>query len=269
MVAPQQTMPQAKEAATRAVELDDSLAEAHCALALATLMHDFDVPMARREFLRSMELNPKYPQAAAWFAMFVLALINGQFDEGVTLMTPIVEQDPLSGYNRTIHAMLLAYSGRYEEGIAEALAAVELDPESFFAHWTLQSNYTLTARYPEAVAAGYAALAVSGGHPWTTMTMGQTYADWGKRTEARALHDKLTKRADDQWVSPVVLACSAATAGLDDEVIPLIARAIEERDPTLMMTMGKWPLAKWPRRVLREAGRLDEVRRQIGLPSND
>ena len=60
-VAPHETMPQAKEAATRAVQLDDSLAETHCALALATLMHDFDVPTARQEFLRAIELNPKYP----------------------------------------------------------------------------------------------------------------------------------------------------------------------------------------------------------------
>ena len=65
IVAPEKTMPQAKAAATRAVQLDDSLAEAHCALAQATLFHDFDVPTARREFLRSMTLNPKYPQAVA------------------------------------------------------------------------------------------------------------------------------------------------------------------------------------------------------------
>ena len=100
-------------------------------------------------------------------------------------------------------------------------------------------------------------------------TMCVTYADWSKRTEARALHDELTKRADGQWMSTAVLACSAATAGLTDDVVPLITRAIEERDPFLMISMGKWPLMEWPRRVLREAGKLDEVRRQIGLPSND
>ena len=66
-------MPQAKKAAMRAVELDDSLAEAHCALALATLFHDFDVPTARQEFRRAMKLNPKYPQAAAWYALFILS----------------------------------------------------------------------------------------------------------------------------------------------------------------------------------------------------
>ena len=161
MVAPEKTMPQAKAAAIRAVELDDSLAEAHCALAMAAALHDFDVPTARQEFRRSMELNSNYPQAAAWFACFILSWIDGQFDEGVTLMTPIVEQDPLSGYDRGMRAWLLAYSGRYDEGIAEALAAIELDPESFLVHWILQANHALAGRYPEAVAAGHAALAMT------------------------------------------------------------------------------------------------------------
>ena len=211
----------------------------------------------------------QYPQAAAWYAAFVLALIDGQFDEGVALMTPIVEQDPLSGYNRAVQSILLACSGRYDEGIAEALAAVELDPESFFTHWLLQVSYTLAGRYPEAVAAGHATLVLSGRHPWPMFTMGVAYADWGKRTEARVLHDELMARAARQWVSPTVRACSAATAGLTDEVVTLITLAIEERDPFLMMSMGTWSITEWLRRVLREAGKLDEFRRQIGLPLND
>ena len=76
-------------------------------------------------------------------------------------------------------------------------------------------------------------------------------------------------RADSQWVSPAMCACTAATAGLTDDVVSLIARAIQERDPILMASMGEWPLTEPPSRVLREAGKLDEVRRQIGLPSND
>ena len=196
MAPPHQTMPQAMAAARRAVQLDDSLAEAHCALGLAALMHDFDVPTARREFLRALELNPRYPQAAAWYGLFVLSLTDGQHDEGIDLMTPIVEQDPLSGYNRSVQALLLGHCGRHDEGISEALSGVELAPESVLAHWSLQNCYTFAGRYPEAVAAGHAALAVSARHPWPMLTMGLTYADWGKRTEARMPHDELMARAD-------------------------------------------------------------------------
>ena len=227
--------------AARAVQIGDSLAEAHCALGVTALMGDFDVPAARRELRRAMELNPKYAQATAWFALFVLAYIDGQFDEAVALMAPIVELDPLSGYNRGLQSYLLGFSGRYDEGIAEGLAAVELDPESFLPHWFLQTNYTLAGRYPEAVAAGQAALAVSGRHPFAMLTMGVTYADWGKRAEARAVHDELMTRADRQWVSPAARACSAATAGLTDEVVTLTTRAIQGRDPFLVMNDGHAP----------------------------
>ena len=240
MAEPHETMPQAKEAATRAVELDDSLAEAHCALAMAALLHDFDVPTARRAFLRARELNPKYPQAAAWYALFVLAWVDGQFDEGIAVMTPIVEQDPLSGYNRAVHAWLLAFSGRYDEGVAEGRSGVELDPGSFFTHFCLQITYFLAGRYPEAVAAGDAALTVSE-HPFALYAMSLIYAHWGKPKEARAVHDELMARADRQWVSPTVRACTAANAGLTEEVVTLTTRGIELRDPFLMMAMGMLP----------------------------
>ena len=268
MAPPHETMPQAKEAALRAVQLDTSLAEAHCALAMATLLHDFDLPAARREFLRALELNPKYAQAAAWYSMFVLSGA-GQLDEGLALMTPIVEQDPLFGYSRAVRAFLLAYTDRHDEGIAEALRAVELAPESFLPLYVLQVNYTSAGRYPEAVATGHAALAVSGRHPLAMFTMAETYANWGKRTEARALHDELMTRADNHWVSSTVRASTAATAGLTDEVVPLMTRAIQERDPILMIALAESPLMDWLVRVLREAGKLDEIRRQIGPPSDD
>ena len=127
----------------------------------------------------------------------------------------------------------------------------------------------LAQSFNEGMAAGRAALAVSGRHSWPMFTMCVTLADWGKRAEARALHDELMKRADRQWVSPTIRASTAATAQLTDEVVTLITRAVEERDPFLMFSMGTFPLTAWPRRVPREAGKLDEVRRQIGMPSHD
>ena len=215
-----------------------------------------------------MELNPKYAQAVAWYALYVVSMIDGQFDEGVALMTPIVQQDPLSGYSRAVRAWLLAFDGRYDEGIAESLAAIELDPESLVTHYVLQSAYTLAGRFPEALAAGHAALKGFARHPLAMSFMGVTYADCGKRTEARALHDELMKRAESGWVSPCLRAQTAATAGLTDEVVTLVARGIEERDPYLIL-MGAYPPAERLHRVLREAGKLEEVRRQLGIPSND
>ena len=88
-------------------------------------------------------------------------------------------------------------------------------------------------------------------------------------TEARALHDELMTRAEGEWVPPSVRAVTAATADLSDEAVALISQAVQERDPFLMLSMGGWPLLERLRRVHHEAGKLDEVRRQLGVPSND
>lgn len=262
-------MPAARAAASRAVQMDGALAEAHCALAMTTLLHDFDVNTARQEFRKAMELDPGYLQAVAWFSLFVLSYVDGQFEEGIALMTPIVERDPLSGYSRRMRALLLAFSGRYDEAVTESLTAIELDPESFLTHWTLQTSYALAGRHAEAVAAGHAALAISERHPWAMMTMGTAYRNSGRRSEARALLDELTTRAETQWVSPGARASVAASAGLTDEVVALVTRAIQERDPFLMMSMGTFPVTETMRQVLRDAGTLDDMRRQLGLPSHE
>jgi hypothetical protein len=77
------------------------------------------------------------------------------------------------------------------------------------------------------------------------------------------------KRADREWTSPAVLACSAATAGLDDEVGPWLARAIEVRDPFVIIAIGTNPGTQWLRRVLQVAGALDEVREPIARRASD
>ena len=82
------------------------------------------------------------------------------------------------------------------------------------------------------------------------------------------MHDELMARADRRWVSPTVRAASAANAGLTEEVVTLTTRGIEVRDPFLMMALGSFPATEPLRRVLREVGKLDEVRRQIGMPSH-
>ena len=155
-----------------------------------------------------------------------------------------------------------------DDSLAEARSGVELDHGSFFTHFCLQVTYFLAGRYPEAVAAGDAALTVSE-HPFALFAMSLIYADWGKPKEARAVHDELMARADRQWVSPTVRASTAANAGLTEEVVTLTTRGIEVRDPFLMMALGSFPATEPLRRVLREAGKLDEVRRQIGMPSHD
>ena len=262
---PSETMPQAKEAAVRAVHLDGSLAEAHGALGGAMLMHDFDVDAAEQAFQRALELNPGYIQAHAWYALFVLSFIRGRFEESLTHTAQMVARDPLSGYVKGIHAFALAIAGRHDEAIEAALAAIERDPESYIGHFALQACYEAASRLPEAIASGHAALAVSGRHPWAVAMLASTYADWGKPSEARAIHDELVARAAETYVQPSVMAWSAAAAGLKDDVVALVERSVHERDAFLMLVLKHWSAMEPLRQALREAGTLEATVTRLGI----
>ena len=263
--APSETMPHAKEAAVRAVELDGSLAEAHGALAGALLFHDFDVDAATREFERAIELNPDDIQARAWYAMFVLSFIRGRFDEGLTHTARLVERDPLSGYAKTVHGFVLAIAGRHDEAIETSLAAIERDPESYLAHFALQFSYENAGRYAEAVATGHAALAMSGRHGWAAAMLATTYAAWGKPLDAHAVHDQLAAPASEAHVQPTSLAWSAAAAGLNDEAVKLAAKALRERDPFLIIVLKYLPPLEPLRQALRAAGTYETTLLQLGI----
>ena len=161
----------AKEAAVQAVALDDGLAEAHSALGCA-LLFDFDIAAAEREFERALTMNPNFVQGLAFYALLVLAMCRGRFDEALEHATRMRTVDPLSGYAAAIHGLVLITAGRHEEAVPHVLFAIERDPELFVGYWALQNSYSLSGRHAEAVAAGHAALAVSNRHAWTLMGNG-------------------------------------------------------------------------------------------------
>ena len=255
------TMPDAKEAARRATELDPSLAEAHNALAVATLLHDRNWAAAEREFRRSLQLNPGYVQARCWYAVFYLQLAAGRLEEGVAEAQQAVEIDPLSGYTTALHAFTLGIAGRHSDAIKQALAAVERDPESYYARWVLQNTYHWDCRFAESVAAGDAALAISGRHIWALASLATTYADWGKISQVRAVHNELMARTAREYVAPAVLAWSASAAGELDEALVLAGRAYQERDPFLVFAKHFPDFAR-----LRSDRRFQDLLRRMNFP---
>jgi serine/threonine protein kinase/tetratricopeptide (TPR) repeat protein len=260
---------EAKAAALKAVNLDGTLAEARCALAMTTLLHDFDLQGAHREFRHAMQLNQRYPQAVAWYCLWVLAFVEGRCEEAVALMRPVVEQDPLFGYNHRVLAQVLALNGQHEEAVAEALASINLEPDAFMSYWTLLMAYGLAGRHAEAFAAGHSAMAISGRHPFVVMIMAAIHAECGMTQDARRLHDELTTRAETEWISPALWASVAASAGLPDRAVELTAQAHAARDPQLLSMLFALPQAEPLRRILADAGRLDEFRHPIVLRAGD
>lgn len=231
LAAPDACMPKGMEAARRAVALDPSLAEAHNALAMACLMGTWDKAEAEREFLRALELNPKYIQARDWYALFYLQFSEGRLAEGVAQAKLALESDPLSSYTHAIYGLTCAIAGKYAEAVQISRRAVELDSESYLARMILLGVLQSAGRFEEGVAVGELALAMSGRHSWAMALLAVTFADWGKPADADAVYAEMLARACRQYVPAALLALAASAAGRQDEAIRHAREALEIRDP--------------------------------------
>ena len=236
-----EVMPLALEAARRALQLDPDLAEAHNAFACATLLYELDFDLAEQEFKRSLELNPKYPQARAWYGLFLLQWIARRDQEARDELLRLLEIDPLSGYANVIFYFSCVSSGRPYEALEHGRKGVELDPNSYLAHWSLAVALAINAQYEEAAAVAERALAISGRHNWALMTLTSVYAAWDKPEDARAVYRELEARSAREYIQPSMLAPAAAAVGEMDRAIAFAQQALNDKDPLFVLLVRTWP----------------------------
>ena len=257
-----EVMPRALEAARRALELDPNLAEAHNAFACATLLWELDYDLAEQEFHRALELNPKYPQAVAWYGLFQLQWISGRAEEAREEMLRLLEVDPLSAYANVIFSFACVSSGRIAEAVEHGRRGVELDPKSYLALWSLSVALQCDGQYEEAVTAAERALAISGRHSWALMTLAAIYAAWEKPDKARAVYRELEMRSATEYIQPAMLTAAAAAVGEIDRAIAFAQQAFDDKDPLFVMLARTWPDYD----NLRTDSRFLEIVSQLALP---
>jgi adenylate cyclase len=258
---PEASMPRGMEAAKRAVAIDDSLAEAHNSLAMGALMGIWDLGLAKREFVRAIELNPRYVQARDWYALFYLQLAAGKLEEGAEQAKLALVSDPLSTYAHAIYGMTCSFTSRKEEAIEMSRRAVDLDPDSYLARIILQFALHTCGKFEESVSVGEAALAMSGRHSWSMATLAVCLADLGKAGEADAIYQEMLARARRQYQPPAMLALAASAAGRQDEAIELAREAYKIRDPHCEVFLSRY--IDFARRLYADA-RFRQIADQMG-----
>jgi adenylate cyclase len=239
LLRPEASMPKGMEAARRAVALDPSLAEAHTALAMACLMGTWDKTEAEREFLRALELNPRYIQARDWCALFYLQFSEGRLEEGVAQAKLALESDPLSSYAHAIYGFTCAIAGKYAQAIQATRRAVELDSESYLARMILQATLHMSGQLDESIVVGKLALAMSGRISWSMAGLAMTFADLGKQADAEAIYAEMLARARHEYVPPAHLAVAASGAGRENDAIHHAREAFAIRDPFCQFFFSK------------------------------
>jgi TolB-like protein/Flp pilus assembly protein TadD len=224
---PNDVLPKAKAAAQKAIELDGSLAEPHVSLAHAIYNYDRDWPAAEREFKRAIELNPNYPLAHHWYALFLVW--SGRPDEGLAEIRRALELDPLSlPINHTM-GWLLCDANRTDEGIEQLRKTIELDPTYVVAHHRLALCYERKGRYDEAISE-YQKISNLGAHALAIAGLGEAYASSGNRSEAEKALAQLQELSKQRFIAPSVFALIYAGLANKDQAFAWLEKSIAEHE---------------------------------------
>ena len=230
---PGEYFPKARAAAERALELDGTLADAHAVLATVRLKFDWDWNAAAREFQRVFDLNPSLAEAHQEHGTYLEAL--RRFDEAVVARKRARDLDPLSASRTADVGYPLYYAGRYEEAISYYRTALELDQNFFWSHvWTGQAQIE-TGMHAEAIEEIQKALRMSGENTRVLATLGYAYAVAGQRAKAQQVLTELHGRSKRSYVSPYFLAVVHAGLGENASALDLLERALQERQPYLIL----------------------------------
>jgi adenylate cyclase len=255
---PEDCLPQAKEAALRAIALDPSLSEAHSPLAVSLLQYEWDRAGAEREFVRALELKPQNSLARCWYGLFYFQWALGRFEEGVAQVEHAVQIDPLSAWYRAMLGVAYLVIDP-DKSVTTALDAIRIDPDGFLGHWAHMTALNTVARYSDAAQVGETGIKIFGRPAWMMASLTRSYSHLGRRTDSQALYAELRSRAQREFVSPVFLSVAACAAGEQDDAIRIAQHADAIGDPVLI-GIKYWPdLAE-----LREDPRFQEILKKRG-----
>ena len=228
VASPSESLPKAKAAALKALEMDSGLGRAHACLAMALFAYDLNFPEANREFRRAIELSPNYATAHQWYGQCGLVVL-GKFDDAVAEMKRAVELDPLS---IIIHADLgntLFNAGRYDDAIEQLRKTVEMEPSFYYARWNLGQALEMKGLFKEAEAEYEKAMALDD-DPVPVALLGHLYATVGKRNEALNVLERLRAMQKERYVSPYNFTLVHLGLNQKEEALSFLEKAYEERD---------------------------------------
>jgi TolB-like protein/Tfp pilus assembly protein PilF len=228
---PKESLPQAKAAAAKALELDSTLGEAHATLANALVAYDLNFAEANREFRRAIELDPNYATAHQWYGETGL-VPHGQFEEAIAEVRRALELDPLSLVINADVGTVLTSARRYDQAIEQLRKTVEMDPGFYYAHWTLGDALELKGRNEEAMAEYKKAIALND-DPLPRALLGHLYAKIGRKDEALEILKQLREQRESskqRYISPYNLALIHIGLGQKDEALQLLEETYEDRD---------------------------------------
>jgi len=242
VLAPNEAYPKAKAAAIKALELDDTLSEAHTSLAFSLDVFDWDWESAEREFRRAIELNPGYATAHHWYAWHLSEM--GRNSEAVAEMRKAENLDPLSLIISADIAEILLVAHLNDEAIEQSRKTLIMDPNFAIGHYELGQAFVQKHSYNEAIAEFHKAVELSGGSVPCTSNLAYAYAGSNKRNEAVKILNDLKTRSTGNASE---IALMYVGLGDKDQAMKWLEKAYEEHfNPSILLRPAFDPLRSDP-----------------------
>jgi eukaryotic-like serine/threonine-protein kinase len=237
---PKEYLPRSKIAAQKALEIDDSLAEAHTALGITLFWNDWNWNESENQFRRAIELNPKEQGAHLFYAH--LLSNTGRHSEALTEIRRAIELDPFAPFANALYGQFLVAAGQPDEALAVLQKTFLLAPRFWFPHVFAASAYIEKGMFTEAIAETRRATELSGAQTSSLAFEGYALAKLGKRDEARAIAKKLELLSKERFIPPTHIAYVYNGLGETEEALVWLERALEQHDPklTFMKVDAKW-----------------------------
>jgi serine/threonine protein kinase/Flp pilus assembly protein TadD len=253
---PREAMPKAREAAVKALRIDEQLAEAHTSLASVQAFYDYDLPGSEKEFKRAIELNAGSASAHQWYGWYLAVL--GRADESLKELKRAQELDPLSLTINAELGMPYFFTRQYDRAIEQFKRAAEMDPNGTFAREWLAWTYIAKGRYEEGIAASSKP---ESDDPYLLAAIGDAYARLGKRAEAQKIIERLKDPSKQRYVPAFFIAIIYIGLEEKEQALEWAEKSYQNRDDA-MIWLNSSPLLD----DLRSEPRFQDLVRRVGLP---
>ena len=225
--APGESMTKGTAAARKALELDDTLPEAHSALGQALFTYDRNIAESDRQYQRAIELNPNYATAHQWYGGANL-VATGRFDQAIAEGRRAVELDPLSLIANLELAAIYGYARQNDQAIAQLRKIVEMDPNWYLAHMVLCETYNFNGQFAEAIAECEKARGLND-DPAVLSFLAVAYARSGKREEAMKAVAQMHELSRQRYVPAYGFGYAYAALDDKDQAFQWLERSLEDR----------------------------------------
>jgi eukaryotic-like serine/threonine-protein kinase len=256
---PSEMMPRSKAASTKALQLDNSVGDAHAALGWVLWRYDWNFPEAEKEFRRAIELDPNPgSNGRGMYPLFLYSM--KRFDQGVAEHKQAIDLDPLSLIGNTNIADGLYYAHQYDQAIEQYQRTLELDPNFSLAHSGLANTYDRKGMYKESIAEWQKALVLFG-DTRTADLIGKAYSVSGYKGALQACLDELIRQSTQHYVAPLDIATLYARLGERDHALEWLEKGYQARDAG-MVDIATEPTFDF----LHSDRRFTDLLRRVGLP---